>query len=178
LSEDFFHIPREHHGIATFVRSSILSSLVGYSDVGEPTQWITITINGICISNVYQPPPAVFNVSLLPSASDQCIISGDFNCQHENWGYPDSNQNGNLLADWSCTNNLQTLRSETTGLIPISKMELWNKPRCNHLNTNTRNYTYKGSPRTVSSLSAPPFIDPYNATDFFHQKRSNTQMEL
>jgi len=103
------HIPSEHHGIATFVRSSILFSLVGYSNAGEPNQWITITINGICISNVYHPPPAFLNVSLLPSASDQCIISGDFNCRHENWGYQDSNQNGNRLADWSCTNNLHTL---------------------------------------------------------------------
>ena len=84
------HIPREHHGIATFVRSSISFSLVGYSNAGEPTQWITITINGICISNVYHPPPAVLNVSLLRSDSDQCIIPGDFNCLHENWGYPDS----------------------------------------------------------------------------------------
>jgi len=56
------HISREHHGIAIFVRSSILFSLVGYSNAGEPTQWITITINGISISNVYHPPPAVFNV--------------------------------------------------------------------------------------------------------------------
>ena len=63
----------------------------------------------ICFSNVYHPPPAVLNVSLLSSASDQCITSGDFNCRHENWGYPDSNQNDNLLADWSCTNNPHTL---------------------------------------------------------------------
>ena len=29
------HIPREHHGIATFVRSFISFSLVGYSNAGE-----------------------------------------------------------------------------------------------------------------------------------------------
>jgi len=69
------HIPKEHHGIDTFVRSCISFTLVGYSNAGEPTQWVTITINGICISNVYHPPPAVLNVSLLPSTSDQCIIS-------------------------------------------------------------------------------------------------------
>ena len=74
------HIPKEHHGIDTFVRFSIWFTLIAYSNAGEPTQWITITINGICISNVYHPPPAVLNVSLLPSASGQCIISGNFNC--------------------------------------------------------------------------------------------------
>jgi len=106
------HIPREHHGIATFVRSSISFSLVGYSNAGEPTQWITITINAICISNIYHPPSAVLNVSLLPSASYQCIISGDFNCRHENW----VNQNPMKMATFWLTGPAPityTLRSET-----------------------------------------------------------------
>jgi len=34
------HIPREHHGITTFARSSISFWLVGYSDAGESIQWI------------------------------------------------------------------------------------------------------------------------------------------
>jgi len=147
------HIPREHHGIAAFVRSSISFSLVGYSNAGDPTQWITITINGICILNVYHPPPAVLNVSLLPSASDQCIISRDFNCRHENWGYPDSNQNGNLLADWSCTDNLHTLYDPKQPASFQSEMELWNNPRCNFLNTYEESYQQGKSSNSFLTLS-------------------------
>ena len=78
------HIPREHHSITTFARSSISFLLVGYSNAGESIQSITIIINGIRISNVYHPLPRILNISLLPSVSDQCIISGNFNSGHEN----------------------------------------------------------------------------------------------
>jgi len=77
--------------MATFVRSSISFSLVGYPNAGKHTHWVTIVINGIRISKVYHPPPAILSVSMLPSVSDQCIISGDFNCRNENRGYANSN---------------------------------------------------------------------------------------
>jgi len=180
LSEQFFHIPTEYHGIATCVRFSISFSLVGYSNAGEPTQWITITINGVCISNVYHTSPDVLNVSLMPSASDQCITSRDFNCRYENWGYPDSNQNGKLLTDWSCTKNLHTLYDPKQ---PASfQSARWNSgtnPEVTFsIHIRAIILTREVLEQFPFLLSAPPFIDPYNATYFFHQKHSNTQMEL
>jgi len=54
------------------------------------------------------PPPATLTLFLLRGVPNQCFISGDFTCRHDDWGYPDSKHNGKILADWSCTHNLHT----------------------------------------------------------------------
>ena len=55
------------------------------------------------------PSSAALDCHSLPAVSEQFILSGDLNCRHESWGYPDSNQNGNQLADWCSANDLSVI---------------------------------------------------------------------
>ena len=103
------HIPSKHHGIATFIKNNINFSHIGNSEEEDPTEWIAIKIGHVEITNVYHPPPAIFDPSCLPAVSEQFILSGDLNCRHETWGYPNANSNGENLANWVSLNNLVTL---------------------------------------------------------------------
>ena len=103
------YIPSAHHGIATFVSNALSFAHVANSEEDCLTQWTTIAIAEVHVSNVYHPPAAVLDSSRLPAVSDQFIISGDFNCRHEIWGYPDSNHNGDQLANWCSANDLTVL---------------------------------------------------------------------
>ena len=53
-------IHNKHHGLATYARSNVSFSNVTTSPSGSNIQWIAATIDGICIVNVYKPPPAAF----------------------------------------------------------------------------------------------------------------------
>ena len=46
---------------------------------------------------------------IIPVFPYPCIYAGDFNCQHTNWGYNQSSNNGNCLVDWAANNALTLL---------------------------------------------------------------------
>ena len=100
----------KHHGIATFVRNNIKFEHVCNSANDDITEWTTTQIMDIIVTNVYHPPtPAILDPTKLPLTRDHHIISGDFNCHHELWGYSDNNKNGRTLANWCSNNNLTIL---------------------------------------------------------------------
>ena len=79
------------------------------STENDQIEWIAVSINDTKMINIYHPPPLALDTPLFPSVIPCFIISGDLNCRHENWGYPDSNPNGDQLADWCSNNDLHTL---------------------------------------------------------------------
>ena len=103
------HIPHAHHGIVTFVRNSISFTNTGCSVENSPTQWTSIEINNTQIINIYHPPAAELDTLQLPDTKPTCIISGDFYCRHEIWGYSNSDKDGVRLANWHSLNNLHNL---------------------------------------------------------------------
>ena len=64
-------------------------------------------IDGVRIVNVYKPPPAMFNG--LPAFIHPTIYAGDFNCQHNDWGYSYTTRNGDALSDWAFEADLSLL---------------------------------------------------------------------
>jgi len=76
---------------------------------GAHTEWSTIKIHNTCITNVYHPPNSILDIRQLPVIYDQHIVSGDFNCHHELWGYQSSNPNGENLANRTSNYNLQVV---------------------------------------------------------------------
>ena len=75
----------------------------------NPTEWSTISINNINITNLYHPPTGILDTSNLLPVSTASGIYGDFNCHHKNWGYSTSDSNGKCLADWCSNHDLQVL---------------------------------------------------------------------
>ena len=98
---------RSHHGIATLVKNDKCCALVQTSNNQDDLQWIATRLDEVTIVNVYKPPRSPFTD--LPIFNHPVIYSGDFNCQHEMWGYSQSTQDGSKLADWASNANLTLL---------------------------------------------------------------------
>ena len=47
----------------------------------------------------------------LPAFPHPCLYAGDFNCHHVDWGYDNSNPDGECLAGWASANNFTLLYS-------------------------------------------------------------------
>ena len=99
-------IPHQGHGIATFVQATTSFTHDGKSFEDNPTERSTISINNINITNLYHLPTVTMDTSNLPPVSAASVISGDFNCHHENWGYSTRDYNEKCLADWYCNHDL------------------------------------------------------------------------
>ena len=97
-------IPSSKHGIATYAREGINIKSVLKSDEGNQIEWISITVNDMCILNIYKPPPTTVNhpdLPSLPATTSTSIVCGDFNSRNVIWGYPDNNPNGETVAQWA-----------------------------------------------------------------------------
>ena len=62
--------------------------------------------DGVKIVNIYKPPSSQMTITAIPVFSHPCLYAGDFNCQHTDWGYTFTSQNGEQLADWAAKSNL------------------------------------------------------------------------
>ena len=77
-------------------------------DQSPPTseiEWVCVDVNNYKIVNVYKPPPTRMQASDLPAFPHPCLYAGDFNCHHVEWGYDNSNPDGECLAGWVSANN-------------------------------------------------------------------------
>ena len=51
--------------------------------------------------NLYKPPPTALTTTSLRLFHAPTIYAGDFNCQHTDWGYNYTTQDGEVLTDWA-----------------------------------------------------------------------------
>ena len=84
-------------------------SISGQSSNGSDIEWLCVDIYGFKIINVYKPPPSQMTPTSIPMFSHPCLYAGDFNCQHTNWGYTNTNEDGSCLATWAAGGNLSLL---------------------------------------------------------------------
>ena len=61
--------------------------------------------------NIYKPPYTKLEEDSIACFEKPCIYAGDFNCQHTDWGYNNTNSDGECLADWALNNNLALLHN-------------------------------------------------------------------
>ena len=102
-------IPSNQHGIATYTCDGLNAKLVQSSSESTPIESIIIDVNGCQIANIYKPPPATVSQRNLPTVSSPSIVCGDFNSRNINWGYPDTNPNGEAVAQWAERQELHQL---------------------------------------------------------------------
>ncbi|CAH1239212.1 Hypp5760 [Branchiostoma lanceolatum] len=103
-----FHGSRVH-GSAIYVRdkTSVKSSSVHSADGLEILRFKT---NNITITSVYKPPPTPFKWTEDLSTDDAVHLAiGDFNSHSSNWGYSDTNKDGELVEGLALEGNLVLL---------------------------------------------------------------------
>ena len=64
-----------------------------------------VDVAGYKIINVYKPPHSRFITRAIPTFSHPSLYVGDFNCQHDNWGYNKTSPDGESLDSWATSNN-------------------------------------------------------------------------
>ncbi len=91
------------HGRATYVRSDISDA----AQVSSSPCCDVIRVGGYHIANVYKPPTEHWsNTNQLPVLPHPAVLVGDFNSHHPDWGYQESDLNGESLQDWASSNDL------------------------------------------------------------------------
>ena len=93
------------HGIATFVQEKLSWSLFGQSSNDSDIEGLCVDICGFKIINKILKPSQMTSTSI-PMFSHLCLYAGDFNCQHTNWGYTNTNEDGSCLPTWATGGNL------------------------------------------------------------------------
>ena len=97
------------HGIATFVQEKLSWSVSGQSLNDSDIKWLCVDICSFKVINICKPPPSQMTLTSTPMFSHLCLYAGDFNCQHTNWGYTNTNEDGSCLATWAAGGNLSLL---------------------------------------------------------------------
>ena len=85
--------------------------LIDQSPPTSEIEWVCVDVDNYKIVNVYKPPPTWMQACDLPTFPHPCLYAGDFNCHHVDWGYDNSNPDGECQAGWASANNFTLLCS-------------------------------------------------------------------
>ena len=91
----------KHHSLASFVISDVSWSHVAQSADEAEVEWITTKVQDTTVVNVYKPPPSRLVQVSLPDVTAPALYAGDFNSRHTDWGYNNSNEDGDFLVEWT-----------------------------------------------------------------------------
>lgn len=94
------------HGRAMYVRSDITEA----AHVVSTKHCDVIRVGGFHIANVYKPPSEQWDSpSPFPLLPHPSVLVGDFNSHHPDWGYQDSNPDGDQLQNWASYNDFHLI---------------------------------------------------------------------
>lgn len=96
-----------HYGTVTYVRDNIDNWLNLTATSNEDEIFCIVTkVSDLTVTNVYKPPTATWRDDTLPKVHHPTIAVGDFNSHHTQWGYRQTNQNGEMVSQWLEQQNL------------------------------------------------------------------------
>ena len=102
-------IPSPRHGLAIFIQVGVPFTCRGKQQI-DGHEWISVNVGGSTdVINVYRSPNCRLIPSCLPNPTSPCLISGDFNCQHTDWGYDQTSTDGEALLNWADQHECQIL---------------------------------------------------------------------
>ena len=84
--------------MATLVREGLSWTATSQSPPGCNIEWLVTKIQNTALT-----------VSSLPPVPAPAIYAGDFNCQHTDWGYNHTSQDGEALSEWASNIEAQLL---------------------------------------------------------------------
>ena len=100
----------------------LLNCSSGQSSNDLDIKWLCVDIRNFEIIYVYKPLPSQMTPMSIPMFSHPCLYAGDVNCQHTNYGYTNTNEDGSCLATWAAGGNLSLLYNP----IPSKPVNRWN----------------------------------------------------
>ena len=90
------------HGRATYVRSDIAEA----AHVVSTKHCDVIRVGGFHIANTYKPPSERWDSqNPFPALPHPTVLVGDFNSHHPDWGYQESDLDGDQLQNWASCND-------------------------------------------------------------------------
>ena len=90
------------HGRATYVRCNITEA----AHVVSTPHCDAVRVGGFHIANIYKPPSERWDsLNPIPILPHPAILVGDFNSHHPDWGYQESDPDGDQLQNWSSCND-------------------------------------------------------------------------
>ena len=95
------HTDNKHHGIATYVRTDISWTAIAQSADDAEIEWTRTKLQDTNIVNIYKPTPSKLVHISLPNIRSPALYAGDFNCQHIDWAYKNSNADSDFLVEWA-----------------------------------------------------------------------------
>ena len=122
-------IPNKHHRLATYASEGTHVTSTQKSPENNCIQWICVTIGDVSIINIYKPPPETVTIRQLPPMASTTIACSNFNSRNTLWGYPNSNANGEMIAQWAKALDLYLLYDATDGKSFFSgRHKTWTNP--------------------------------------------------
>ncbi|XP_071480569.1 uncharacterized protein [Diadema antillarum] len=100
--------PHDQYGSAVFLRNGLSADKISISDT-DNTEIITINTKGVSVSSVYKPPSTIFDIPPDVTSGRINVVIGDFNSHHVNWGYAETNEDGELVESWADSNQLSLI---------------------------------------------------------------------
>ena len=93
--------PHRQYGSAVFVKTSIDIESTSCSVVND-IEILTVELSSVVVTSVYKPPPSafVFHQTVPHVHSKPQIIIGDFNSHSTQWGYRETNKDGEAVEMW------------------------------------------------------------------------------
>ncbi|CAI6371000.1 unnamed protein product [Macrosiphum euphorbiae] len=100
-------IPHDKHGSAIFTKPMLEIKSSDVINV-EGIEILTIELTNCTVTSVYKPPniPFTFHKPDNFNNSRTKIIIGDFNSHHTEWGYENTNDDGERVEQWADGNQL------------------------------------------------------------------------
>ena len=93
--------PHEQYGSAMFVKPNTVIEATNKSDESN-IEILSIELSGITVYSIYKPPGSPFNFKepLENPHNKPWVIIGDFNSHSTQWGYDETNEDGEAVEEW------------------------------------------------------------------------------
>ena len=115
--------PHSKYGRAIFVKTGTIIESTSVTEDGD-VEVLELELKGVTVTSVYKPPVGAFRMHTLRTSKPQVVI-GDLNSHSINWGYNESNLDGDAVEAWaeasqlSLVHNLLTADVGNVDTIPI-----------------------------------------------------------
>ena len=102
--------PHDKYGSAIFVKASSAIESSSVSEV-DNIEVLSVELSKVVITSIYKPPTVDFKFPhCIPQGPGKPqIIIGDFNSHSTQWGYKDTNKDGELVEVWIDSNQLSLI---------------------------------------------------------------------
>ncbi|KAJ8407754.1 hypothetical protein AAFF_G00267980 [Aldrovandia affinis] len=102
--------PHRQYGSAIFVKIDSVIEATAKTEVNN-IEILTVEFSRAMVTSVYKPPDADFTfTNPLPNPHNKAqIIIGDFNSHSNQWGYSETNPDGEAVEEWMDANQLSLI---------------------------------------------------------------------